>query len=230
MDAYWLEQTEADVPAVGHWLSDREKLHLSGLRFEKRQKDWILGRWTAKRALASFLNLPGDASSLRDIEICAALSGNPEVLLFNEKLGVSFSLSHSAGKALSVVAHSTTGIGCDLELVERRSDSFVTDFFTANEQTLIHQAPTGEQPAVATLLWSSKESALKALHVGLRLDTTLLEVIPSNATSHPVDGARADDCAGWSSLSILYMGNRSFHGCWRCADNMVRTVVFKSPQ
>ena len=55
---HWLEQTEADLPAANDWLSAGERLRLDGMRFAKRHADWRLGRWTAKRALAAYLNLP----------------------------------------------------------------------------------------------------------------------------------------------------------------------------
>jgi len=82
--------------------------------------------------------------SLQDVEIHAAPSGAPEVFLFNHRAAVSLSLSHRGGKALCFVACSGTGLGCDLELVETRDDSFVADFFTTNERRLLDRAPTGE--------------------------------------------------------------------------------------
>src|SRR5208283_2826825 len=97
MDVYWLEQTEADVPAENQWLSAGEMLCLAGLRFAKRRTDWRLGRWTAKRALAAHLNLPADLSALANIEIQAATSGAPEVYLLNQPASVTISLSHRAG-------------------------------------------------------------------------------------------------------------------------------------
>jgi len=64
-DVYWLEQTEADVPAEDDWLSEREAVRLGRMRIPKRRADWRLGRWTAKRALAACLKLPGDTEALR---------------------------------------------------------------------------------------------------------------------------------------------------------------------
>ena len=176
MDVYWLEQTEADVPAENQWLSAREMCSLHCMRFAKRRNDWRLGRWTAKRALAACLNLPSDPSALANIEIRAAPSGAPEVYLLNQKSSVTISLSHRSGTALCAVALSGTSIGCDLEMIEARSKAFTADYFTVNEQSLVEQTPAEEQPLLVTLLWSAKESALKALHMGLRLDTTCLDV------------------------------------------------------
>jgi len=230
MNAYWLEQTEADVPGVNQWLSAGEKSRLAGMRFYKRRSEWRLGRWTAKRAVASCLNLANDIPSLQDIEIRPAPSGAPEVFLFNQKVDVSLSLSHRAGKAFCVIGLSKASLGCDLELVETRDHSFVTDFFTANEQKLISRAPADRRPMLATLLWSAKESALKALRVGLQMDTTLLEVSLADEILQPGEHSLQDDSAGWSTLLLRLVGDHVLHGWWRCTDSMVRTVVFNQSQ
>jgi 4'-phosphopantetheinyl transferase len=224
--AYWLEQTEADVPLSNHWLSAGEMSRFASLRFEKRRREWRLGRWTAKRAVASCLNIPDDVTFLTEIEIRAAASGTPEVFLFEQRANVSISLSHRTGLALCVVGLSEPSLGCDLELVEPRDKSFLADFFTANEQNLVAQAPAEEQPALATLLWSAKESALKALHVGLRLETTCLDVSPTYTSQYRGDGAHQGADIAWSPLSLYRTDDQILNGWWRCANNMVRTVVF----
>jgi 4'-phosphopantetheinyl transferase len=221
--AYWLEQTEADVPAMNEWLSAGEKERLAGMRFQKRWTEWRLGRWTVKRALACRLNLSGDFRFLQDLEIRAAPSGAPEIFLFNQRVDVSLSLSHRAGKALCFVTSCGGSVGCDLELVEVRDDSFVTDFFTRSERNLIDRAPTDERVALTTLLWSAKESALKALHIGLRVDTVAVEVSPTK-TSWPI-GEHV-----WSPLLVRYLGGRVLCGWWRCSKSMVRTLVFNPSQ
>lgn len=240
MDAYWLEQTVYDVPPENQWLCPRERMRLAELRFSKRQTDWRLGRWTAKRALSFYLNFPDDPRCLEDIEIQAAPSGAPEVFLFNQKASVSISLSHRAGSAFCVVGLSISGIGCDLEIVEPRDDAFVGDFFTANERTLVERTPAEERPLLVTLLWSAKESALKALHAGLRLDTTSMDVRPTDAASrqrgedfgqNPKVFFRLSTAPGdWSPLDVRHDGSHIFSGWWRHADHMVRTVIVDLPQ
>jgi len=224
--AYWLEQSDTDVAAGDYWLSAGEKLRLAGLRFEKRRREWRLGRWTAKFALASCLDLPADARSLGDIEIRNAPSGAPQAFFFNQRSDISISISHRAGQALCVVGLSQTSLGCDLEVVELRDHSFIADFFTVNEQKLVSQTRADQQPLLTTLVWSAKESALKALQVGLRVDTRLLDVSSVHATSISCEQTLGDDCAAWSPLSIGFRGERILRGCWRCAQDMVRTVVF----
>ena len=238
MSVYWLEQTEADVPVENQWLSASEILSLGRLRFAKRRNDWQLGRWTAKRALAACLNLPSDPLALSNIEIRAAASGAPEALLFNQIAPVSISLSHRAGIALCVVALPGPDIGCDLELVEPRSHSFIADYLTVHEQALVQRTLEEEQSLLVTLLWSAKESALKALHVGLRLDTTCMDVTLDDGSPPPAGQSRQDlplipmahvDPDGWRPLHVCYSGEQVFSGWWRHTDHMVRTVVSAIP-
>jgi 4'-phosphopantetheinyl transferase len=117
-----------------------------------------------------------------------------------------------------------------MELVELRDHSFLTDFFTMDEQRLVDRAPADTRPLLTTLLWSAKESALKAFHVGLRLSTTSLEVDPADAAMWWPERWPSVNCADWSSLSVRGIGAGILRGWWRCTNNMVRTVVFNASQ
>jgi 4'-phosphopantetheinyl transferase len=237
MDVYWLEQSESDVPAQNRWLSANEALTLSGMRFAKRRNDWRLGRWTAKRALAACLELPHDFSALANTEILAGPSGAPEVFLSNQIAPFTISISHRAGIAMCAVALSADCVGCDLELIEPRSDAFTTDYFTVNEQALVETTFVEERPLLVTLLWSAKESALKALHMGLRLDTTAVEVDVVEESSRHAQSSRhlsfaskpALDPDGWRPLLVRSSGTQVFYGWWRHANDLVRTVVSHLP-
>src|ERR1039458_300915 len=180
MRVYWLEQTEADVPPVhvpqgNDWLSAEETVHFNTLRFAKRSADWRLGRWTAKRAIAFFLNLPAHSQELANIEIWPAPSGAPEAFVENVPAPVAISISHRDGTALCAIASSRvdlgSDLGCDLEIIEPRSDAFVADYFAPEEQALIARTSPADRSLILALLWSAKESALKALREGLRLDS-----------------------------------------------------------
>jgi len=238
MDVYWMEQTKADVPAENQWLSANEMLCLGGLRFAKRRTDWRLGRWTAKLALAARLNLPTDLEALANIEIRAASSGAPEVYLLNQAASVTISLSHRAGAAMCAVALADASLGCDLEVVEPRNDAFGADYFTANEQALVDRELVEARPLLTTLIWSAKESALKALHQGLRLDTRCMDVSPVDSAARHVENGRqnpypfsliAPVSDGWCPLRVRYSGGRDFCGWWRHADDLLRTIVYDSP-
>ena len=104
MNVYWLEQTEADVPAENDWLSASEMVCLDGMRFAKRRNDWRLGRWTAKCALSPTLNVPAHAQALTKIEIRAGAVRSARSLFRNQPAAVTISLSHRAGIAACAVA------------------------------------------------------------------------------------------------------------------------------
>ena len=226
MNVYWLEQTEPDVPAENDWLSASEAVCLSGMRFLKRRADWRLGRWTAKCALSVYLDVPVHSEVFQEIEIRPAPSGAPQAFFSDRLASVTISLSHRSGIAACTVAAPGVELGCDLEMAEPRSDVFVADYFTLEEQALVAHASAADRPRLLALLWSAKESALKALRVGLRLDTRTVIAIPC-ATSF--------DRNGWSQLRVRHTGDHSsedqsagaqvFHGWWRQADNILRTVV-----
>ncbi len=235
MNLYWLEQTAADVPAENHWLSAGETLLLSGLRFPKRRGDWRLGRWTAKRAVAAHLNLPAYPSALAAIEIRAAPSGAPDVFLADQPATIGMSLSHSAATAVCAVMPSPAAVGCDLELIEPRGAGFFDDYFTAEEQAMVSRMPEADRPWLLTLLWSAKESALKALRVGLRADTRSVVVSLVDPMRGPGDREEYDaDPAAihrsrWSPLRIAGENGRVFRGWWRRAGNFMYTVVADPP-
>jgi 4'-phosphopantetheinyl transferase len=216
MNVYWLEQIEADVPAENDWLSANEVTCLRGLRFPKRCADWRLGRWTAKRALSVCLDLPAHPQVFKKLDIRPAASGAPEAYFADEPAPVTISLSHRDGIAACAVAMTGVDMGCDLEMVEPRSDAFVADYFTVEEQALVARASETNRPRLLALLWSAKESALKALHEGLRLDTRSVIVSPF---------AVPFDLNGWSPLQVRYVGGQVFHGWWQNTGNILRTVV-----
>jgi len=220
MKVYWLEQSEADVPAENDWLSANEAVCLDGMRFAKRRADWRLGRWTAKRTLSVYLDVPAHLQTFKKIEIRPAPSGAPEAFFVNQPAAVTISISHRAGIAACAVAMSGVKMGCDLEMVEPRSDAFVADYFTLEEQALVARASAADRARLLALLWSGKESALKALHEGLRLDTRSVIVSPGNA---------AFDLHGWSPMEVRHTDRRIFHGWWQHADGIVRTLVAAPP-
>lgn len=239
-EVYWLQQTEADVPASNDWLNHNEAARLDSLRFEKRRKDWRLGRWAAKLAMAAYRNLPGDFQTLRDVEIRPAASGAPEVFFADQPAAVTISLSHRDGIAICAVAPSNVALGCDIEIIEPHSEAFTADYFTAEEKEFVAQACVDDRPRLWALLWSGKESALKALREGLRLDTrsvvvTFDDVEGSSAAGRMGQGTnssltpRPQGVSRWLPLHVHCTSDQIFHGWWQNTENLVRTLVAAPP-
>jgi 4'-phosphopantetheinyl transferase len=220
MNVFWLEQTESDLPATNDWLSRTETALLSAMRFPKRRADWRLGRWTAKRALSVCLGWSFDFATAATVEILAVSSGQPDVFVGGSAAPVSISLSHRAGVALCAMTQAGVAIGCDLEIVEAHSDAFAADYFTAEERALISGIATGDRPLLLSLLWSAKESTLKALHQGLRIHTCDVSV--------HLDLERQGS-ESWLPFQVRYIGGTHFRGCWSRTGDVIRTIVAAVP-
>ena len=216
MRVFWLEQTSADVPAGDEWLSSSEQLRLSELSVPKRRSDWRLGRWTAKRAIANQL---GEQLPLASIEIHAAASGAPEVFVDRKPAAFVISLTHSNGLAACAVACAEARLGCDVELVEPHSVEFVSDYFTSAEQRLLARSSLGRRPLLSTLVWSAKESALKALHAGLTVDTRSVEAHFDSAAEH-----QAGVLSDWQPFTVALPDRDVLTGWWAFDGRFVRTL------
>jgi len=179
---------ESELPSSDSWLSAPERASLDGMRIDKRRRDFRLGRHAVRRAFQA-------AAPGRELVVRAAPDGAPELFdASGEPLDWVVSISHSAGLGVAAVAERTGAsgleLGCDVELVAPRSDELVRQFFTPAEQRSVFAAEPARRAFVANLIWSAKESALKALRTGLRADTRSVEV----------DFELIPDEAGWGRL------------------------------
>ena len=216
MSVFWFERSYREIPAHDDWLGPAEREHLDMLRFPKRRADWRLGRWTAKCAVASVCP---QSLTFADIEIRAATSGAPEAWIGNAPAQWKISLSHRAGIACCATTPDAIALGCDIEVIEPRSPAFLSDYFTPGERALIARGGITEVPRLTALLWSAKESALKALGVGLRADTrsvTVTDLHESTCLSTP-------ERVWWPFLIKCASG--TLHGAWHSSGELVRTVV-----
>lgn len=237
MNIFWLQQTEADLPEENHWLTQDELLRLEGMRFPKRRHDWRLGRWTAKCTVAAYFRWNNDHETLANIEIRTATSGAPQAWFAAKPAPISISISHRAGLAMCAVALAGVSLGCDLESVEPRSDLFIADYFTIEEQLLLGQTPEADRTLLVTLLWSAKESTLKALQEGLRLDTR--SVVVGSVDLAGYIGKKGEQlsnqscgesqystlCRRWHRLQVTCTSGQYFDGWYQCAGQFARTIV-----
>lgn len=204
------------MPAGHDWLTERERTDLSRLRFTRRRSSWRLGRWTAKRAIATRLvGLEPD-----DVEILAAEDGAPEAFIAGTPAPLRVSISHSGDTSLCVVAPRTVLVGCDIETVEERGEMFARDYFVRSELERVLEERADQRTIVETLVWSAKESALKAMRDGLRRDTR--DVI--------VDIGGTGGAREWVPVAVAVVdGTSPLFGWWRYRDGRVYTVVTCRP-
>jgi 4'-phosphopantetheinyl transferase len=214
----WLSQGMADVPDDDAWLSPREAAWIARMRFRKRRSEFRLGRWTAKKALALYLGRREE--DLAAVEIDRAPDGAPAPLVDGRPAEAYVTMTDRADQAVCLVGPPGPALGCDLELVEPRSDAFVGDFLTPAEQRLVAAAGDADGRALLTnLVWCGKEAALKVLRTGLRRDTRSVEV--------SLPGGPLVD--GWSPLLVRAAEGNVFPGWWHRFGAFVLTVAATGP-
>jgi 4'-phosphopantetheinyl transferase len=213
---WWLARGEDQMPAMGEWLTEAERGRAEGLRYAKRRIDVLLGRWTLKLAVARFLGWPDDPAGLARIEARPAPGGAPRLYVDGQPAAYGVSLTDRAGCAVCLVAERAAGVGCDVEVVEPRSDAFVRDYLTEAERRFVATAGPARDKA-ANLLWSAKESALKVLGTGLRRDTRSVEV--TVVELNPPQRI-------WSPLQVRTSESAVFPGWWRQSGPFVLTACW----
>jgi 4'-phosphopantetheinyl transferase len=210
----WLARSAALTPAGDDWLSPHELAYTRAQRFTKRRDEFRIARFTAKTAIAHTLGLPTDPATLRRIEVRHEPSGAPFPALDGEPLPWRVSLTDRADWAVCLLSNGPDRIGCDLELVEARTDGFVADYLTAAEQRIVHASTDPDHRALAAnLIWSAKESALKVLTTGLRRDTRSVQV------------DLAPSGTGWQPLRVTAVEGITYPGWWCRFGEFVLTVA-----
>lgn len=235
-------------------LGGPEQQQLATFTVLKRRQDWLLGRWTAKNLLQTHLaETTGELVPLDQLWIKHEAGGAPYVTVngsingpgLADLLPLSLSISHSHGRAFCALydaqldetiepaarakAASRLAIGADIEHIEARDRCFVTDFFTPDEITMVDQAPPALYETLVTAIWSGKEAVLKALRLGLRVDT---QAVVCDFTPLP---SPAEALADWQLFRVERRGILTqtapadrFSGWWRIIDDFVLTLAVRS--
>ncbi|MBN1581390.1 MAG: 4'-phosphopantetheinyl transferase superfamily protein [Anaerolineae bacterium] len=257
----WLVCTMRDMSfndegtSPSFFLSATERQVYAGFKVEKRRREWLLGRWTAKQLLrrsqVAYAKLPltaitvgNDADGAPYLAVATrSESGNPEradtdpydsrlhLTAEMERLPICLSISHRGDKAFCALSDSHR-IGADIERVEARQPVFVHDFFTEGENARIWRLQTRIRDTAITVMWSAKESVLKVLREGLRIDTRRVEVTHiyglEQDSQGPDDTLSAD---GWRAVQVKCMlpDTPRFAAWWRPESDDVLTLAAALP-
>ncbi len=220
-------------------LSPSEQQRLAAFTVAKRRGDWLLGRWTAKRLLQSYVAQRTDAWLPLDTFIIDSDSDGAPHVIVDCKLQISdfpsnlqsaicnlqslmLSISHCDGHAFCALAdRSRLAIGADIERIAPRAPEFAADYFTSNELAQVAASPANERDATVTLIWSAKEAALKALRLGLTVDTRRVSIGLSEHHSATL---------AWAPLVVRSTLPRAeavggLHGWWRIVGEYALTLA-----
>jgi 4'-phosphopantetheinyl transferase len=197
------------------------------MRHPKRRTEYLLRRLVVKHAVAIVTGRSTEPEALAAIEVGNAPDGCPYVLVDGAPLGQDVSITDRAGWAVCVLG---PAVGCDLELVEPRSPAFLRDFLTEAERRSVDAQPAGnERDATANLIWSAKESALKALRTGLRRDTRSVEVTVDPGFDTAIGTTTTITSSGWGPLAVHGTEGVLLPGWWRRDGRFLLTVVAATP-
>lgn len=247
---HWLVQSLDEVPEIAtgnapaELLDEQEIAVLRTLKVEKRRRDWLLGRWTAKHLVQSYVaDKSGIILPLPALRIVAAEDGSPYCIAteaterLDGRLPITLSISHSNGVAFCALCQEQIeaqergnshpirlSLGCDIEHIERREANFVGDFFTAQEMRDVMGTPVEQRDCRVTAIWSGKEAVLKSLRTGLRIDTRRIHCRFSGEELAPAEWTHFDTLLD-DDLANQYPGGWS--AWWRVHRDFVLTMALR---
>jgi len=104
--------------------------------------------------------------------------------------------------------------------VEKRELAFYTDYFSDREIEGERLFPLSRE-AYFTLLWSAKESVVKALKTGLRIDVQKIEIFPQKFERETLSHS-----SGWLALSCRVSGmDGNWVGFWQKCEDFIITLA-----
>ena len=208
-----------DVPQDDDWLDAAERHRFDRMAHAKRRSESRLGRWTAKTTAAAVLGLPPDRQALARVSVRNAVDGAPELFVDGGLAPAVIAMTDRSDWAVTAIRSGVERIGCDLEVIEPRSNAFVADYFTGDEQDTV---AAGDHDVMANLIWSAKESALKVLRTGLRRDTRSVQV--------RLDPVEADTSSGrWHSFAVAVTDGPDQWGWWVRHGLFLLTIACAAP-
>ena len=154
------------------WLDDEEKIRLEKFMFPGPKRRFALCRAALRRILCDRLRCAND-----ELSFAESFHGKPSALVKGRAVPVSFNVSHSGSHGLLAFAPSGR-IGVDIEerVANRNLELLARTVLGPNEFQEI-EAIHGEQKIEMFFnLWTVKEALIKALGVGISLDTSKFEV------------------------------------------------------
>lgn len=193
-------------------LTPAERREYDERSHDHRRRDWLAGRQAAKEAVAAHCGVPPTRVRLVRREGTA-----PDVVLRDEHatsraMPISISISHCDGLGLAAVADRPGRVGVDLERAGQIEHEHLRYFLSPGEWLVA-------QRAGATLVWTLKEAAWKAL--------ALSDATPFSALRLAID--RTSDLRGvWLNGDWIPAAART----WRVSCDLIAAAVYigSSPQ
>lgn len=174
----WIRTAEFSALSdyAGEFLHTEELATFGALKMERRRASYLLGRYTAKRALETCCGARFPAS---EIQIASGVFNQP-VVHYSGSRPYGVSISHSERVVCSVAYPEEHPMAIDVEELDAsRTHVMLTQMGEAE----IEQARSvcGSPDLAATVVWSAKEAVSKALRCGMTCPFEVLETCGMDA-------------------------------------------------
>lgn len=168
---------------VGSILNNEEQCVFNKMKYEKRKRDFLLGRYAGKLAVSSFC----DGEELTHIHIGFGVFGQP-IVKHQSKDTPEVSITHSQERAYAIAFPFGHQIGIDMEHQTKNLNALdaIKSQLTQNEINLSRILGIPESDAYVAF-WTMKESLSKVLKCGLTVPFRLLEVTSPVVTNRWIE-------------------------------------------
>jgi phosphopantetheinyl transferase len=158
-----------DYEETIRYLHAQERAYYNTLKFEKRIRSYLMGRFVAKQAVAA---LTGE-DNLSGIFIQSGIFTQPIVASNQRNIQVSITHCDDFGAALAFPeAHP---LGIDLEKIHGKNREALERQVTGLEKERINSLPVSYNTGL-TFLWTAKEALSKVLKTGLMTPFEVFEI------------------------------------------------------
>ncbi|MDF9798521.1 4'-phosphopantetheinyl transferase [Catalinimonas alkaloidigena] len=159
-------------PSIRHetYLHPEEMAYYQSLRYEKRRKSYLAGRYVAKKSLGRFLNI----ASLNEILVSPGVFEQP-IVRATTCNPPSISISHTENMAACVVFPREHPMGLDIETIEKCKAETIESQLTIYERQLSAGCEIN-RTQLYTYLWTAKEALAKLLTTGLLVPMSIYQI------------------------------------------------------
>jgi 4'-phosphopantetheinyl transferase len=152
------------------FLHPQEREYYETLKFQKRIQSYLIGRLSAKKAIAS---LVGD-DNLAKILIQAGIFTQP-ITTYEDKQNIQVSISHCDNFGAAIAFPEAHPMGIDIEKISKEQNEVIEREVTESEIKFIKKMHFSYE-LMLTLLWTAKEALSKVLKTGLMTPFKIYEV------------------------------------------------------
>ena len=158
------------VKKLSEFLHKKEKNYYDNLMHDRRKKSYLLGRYSAKRAISYLFG----EDNLQEILIQPGVFSQP-INSYSKGRDIQVSITHSGDFGAAVAFPEALPMGIDMEKIDPGKRDVMESQMTEAEKGLIRNLSRLDEKML-TLLWSTKESLSKVLKTGLTTPFYIYEI------------------------------------------------------